>query len=280
MRVNDRRHMRHNCIMCLLALVLLLCFCGSIYANSQVFINPGPIKFDIDEEPADSYVYCMGGLALQWKQGVERQDVRFSVSDLWDGVKILPAEHIEAKTPYSAPEYLSLDNEVLFLRADDDGEVVIDFRVPKDVWDTPGDFEGSLITNDLSKAPKIDVKVKIADHVCLTVDPDQVEVHAHGGPGIYGDQEKTAFSFAVTANGNRPWTVTVAGEDLMLPESDSARISKENVWLSLDEKGQGYNTLVVKGKGSGSTTVIVKVQTELQHVAGTYKGSLRLTLSE
>ncbi|NMB45634.1 MAG: hypothetical protein GX998_04400 [Firmicutes bacterium] len=284
MQVNGRRPTKRNRrVVLIFTLVLSLALCGSARGNSRVRMNPGAINFHIDTKPSEPYVYSQDVLTLEWKNGADREDISYEITNLLDKETMIPASLIEAAR-IGVSDYQSLDLPMVFLRANED-KAQISFRIASEAWRSAGNFDGLLRTTRLNNGD-INVKAHVQKYTCLDVDAgeDGIVVDANQGPGIYAADEKIGFT--VFSNG-KPWILSVSSECLNLSSSvpGLSQIPPENIWVRLDDEDYEINMaegLILSGPAGKLVAheLSVRVRTELEHVSGTYKGKLKLTLSE
>lgn len=327
MQANGRRVLRAKGIRLVFTLVLLAALGSIAEGGSAVKASRQAINIGIDAKPTADYVYGEEGLTLVWErvsleeeaQGVGLDEAKtsragdtkyiyYEVRDLECGKLRIPAEYIEALTPYSGG-YQPLNNPVPFLKLGEEKPAEIKFRIRKEAWRHAGQFKGYLTsTSPLAKHGAIEFNVDVKEFISLVVDTGSGEgnvvvVNADQGPGTYkGEQPITVTATTNTAGS----TLTVSCDGLRFMGGESSTSLKQEsvpviepsaIWLevsngsSLGREGNGgstkFNLANEKGDGivfscpNGTTTYVfeVRVKTELQHVAGRYKGNIRFTLA-
>lgn len=292
MQVNGQLHLKLKRVSLICMLILIMAFSGGVEAAKEIHISGGAIKFDIKTRPSpdEQYIYTSDVLTLKWKDKADRENIYFKVTELSDGEAMIPPEYIEASTPYSG--YQRLDTPILFLKADENKAVEVNFRLSSEAWSKAGNFDGYLIATDqkggrIAEIGQINIHAHVHKYTCLDVDAGEdgmIVIDADHGPGMY--EAKKKIGLTVTTN-TQPWTLTISSEylRLSLPEADSSPIAPENIWVRLDGSAQEVNMaegLVLTGPVGKMTQheLAVKVKTELEHISGIYKGKLKLTLSE
>ncbi|NLY52535.1 MAG: hypothetical protein GX063_06450 [Firmicutes bacterium] len=325
MQANGRLVLRARGIWLVFTLVLLAALGGIAEGSGVVKASKQTINIEIDAKPADEYVYSEESLTLAWErvnleeeaQGTNLDEAKasragdtkyiyYEVSDLKCGELEIPADYIEAWTPYSGG-YQPLNKPVPFLKADEEKPAEIKFRIRREAWKHAGQFRGYLTsTSPLAKHGVIGFNVDVKECISLVVDTGSgqgsvVVVNADQGPGTYTAEQLITVKATTNTRGS---TLTVSCDGLKFESSEKITaweqgsvpvIEPDAIWLrevrdisraSSDNSGStGFS--LANGKGivfscpNGTTEYLfeVRVKTELRHIAGIYRGNIRFTLA-
>jgi hypothetical protein len=312
MRTDGLGYMKHS-IASVLVLVLLICALpGVVRANKLVQINPCSTKFVMEKKPlsVDEDTKADRVITLSWHQNVKdeseslpevagpsekpkRKTVTYRATKLvceGTGREISPI-HIGARIETSTGDelvYQSLEYATLFLRPEDDWAKVT-LRLAPEAWGPAGTYSGWLWSDELGESGKIRVHAKIDDYIDLSVNKTRIEIEADHGPGTYLALEPIKAHVIA----NHDWTLTITGDPLeydadFAPDEELPQIESSNVFIKLegdpDEKWKNLESgMTLHGSPDFEIrefSFVIKVETELEHTAGTYAGKLHFTLSK
>ncbi|NLA59077.1 MAG: hypothetical protein GX855_09295 [Firmicutes bacterium] len=310
MQTNGPRVLEVKGIWLVFMLMLLTAWGGIAEGSSVVKVSRETVNITIDTRPAPDQEYIDGGtLTVAWEPAKldpgagetgavveDKKNIYYEASDLLWGDKKIPSEYIEVSTPYSGG-YQPLNKPVLFLKADEEKPVQVKFRIHRDAWRNAGQFSGYLTsTSPMAKNGVIQLNVNVKEYTALTVDSGSgqgstVIVNADRGPGTY-EAEQKIFVRAITNTGGSTLMVSSKGLEFIdsegktgLGQSAVPVIQPSAIWIIWEDSYQSreYNlgNAVVLDCPNGITeySFAVKVQTQLEHVAGVYKGNIHFTLA-
>jgi hypothetical protein len=292
MQVNGQGYVKPGRAALLLGLVVLLALTSVARANSLVK-DSGPLQFAMESKPfADGYLAPEQIITMGWQKNVpdqQRSTISYYSTELINNAtgRVIEPRLIEVKTIYDSA-YQALDGGVVFLQPGED-QVPLVFRLSSRAWGAAGTYVGWLKSPQLGNSGDIRVVVKIKKYICLDVDRDTIEIHADRGPGIYTSAEPIVAT--VTAN-HRDWILNVSGEPLDYDGADSGespQIPLENISVTWEQDGELHEGsmeppgIIFSGQSTFWGTMFeltVKGKIDWQHIAGTYKGKVKFTLSE
>ncbi|SJZ32586.1 hypothetical protein [Selenihalanaerobacter shriftii] len=272
-------------------LLLILFFLGMyilctspVNAAADIRVTSQQIRFDVKTKPtADISANHKIRFERRKERKFDSKSIYYIVNELQDnrGNSISP-KYLRAKMS-GWSDYHALDNFIKFLD-DDDLKSTVKFKLAKEAWwKVPsGTYKGWL---ESGKSPAIRVIVHIRSYTNVSVYPDNVEINATSGPGIYKPEEKARLK--VEAN-HHNWLLNINTEPLIYQgdSDDEAKILPKNILLALGDSEYSYNKMDEKMIINGSnyrrginTDISLKVKVGWKHTAGTYKGKINFTLT-
>jgi hypothetical protein len=305
MRTDGLGYTKHSLTFVLVLILLMYAFPVEVEANQLVQVTSDALEFVMETKPsADEYIPADKTITLSLNNTeplaaaepsgeTKRTTVTYRASELvCDSTGMICPAYIEASIESSTgydSGYQSLDQPIVFLRPQDDWAKVT-FRLAPEAWGPAGTYEGWLKADELGVSPDIRVTTKIDKYIGLSVDKTSIEIEADHGPGSYLAKEKVT---AQVAANHKNWTLIITGEPLELISSSTSNeellpIEPSNVFVKLegdpDDRWMNlYEGMTLRGSSDFEIRqyeFVIKVETELQHTAGTYSGKLRFTISE